>query len=54
MTFWLIILGVAVAVGLGQWFVTRPAKSRQVDTGPGRAQIEARYGKDPTRYNDAG
>jgi hypothetical protein len=48
---------IAVVIGLivvGQWWLTRPTDRRQVDTRRGRAEIEAKYGKDPSRLNDAG
>ena len=50
----LIVVGILVLVGVGQWWVTRPADRRQVDTRRGRAELEGRYGKDPSRLNDAG
>lgn len=49
-----IVVAVVVVVAVGQWWVTRPSDRRQVDTRRGRAEIEARYGKDPSRLNDAG
>ena len=52
---WTGIAIIVVFVGLvavGQWWLTRPSDKRQVDTRRGRAEIEARYGKDPSRIND--
>jgi hypothetical protein len=48
----LIVAGLLALVGVGQWYVTRPANGRQVDTNRGRSEIEGKYGKDPTRLND--
>ena len=48
----LVVVGILVLVGVGQWWVTRPTDRRQVDTRRGRGAIEATYGKDPTRLND--
>jgi hypothetical protein len=41
----LILVVLAAVVALGQWWVTRPSKTRPVDTARARAQIEAGYGK---------
>jgi hypothetical protein len=48
----LIVMGILLLVGVGQWWVTRPTSRRPVDTSRGRAALEAEYGKDPTRLND--
>jgi hypothetical protein len=47
-----VIVAVIGVVALGQWWVTRPSDRRPVDTRRGRAEIEARHGKDPSQLND--
>jgi hypothetical protein len=48
----LVVVGILVLVGVGQWWVTRPTNRRQVDPRRGLGEIEARYGRDPSRHND--
>ena len=49
-----VIIVVFALIAAGQWWVTRPTTRRPVDTRRGRAEIEAQFGKDPSRLNDAG